>query len=260
MGLRKMKILMAHQKTSQRISPESVLDYAAFSQASRNSTPAEELENFEKFIAAGILIREGYDAYLNPILKTTDDDSTFEADACGVLGNRLLVALCSTGSLNDREWNAVSNVAKSANAQALILSPQEIDRDILEQKAPGAIAKEKVRIEMLGWFEDTLERTLQETLHTIELLVNETRMRMMAPLLRKSTVKKDLRARINPKLVYHNLSALAEAGLVAEPTEGTYELSPLGRTVLPEFIAFLERTRRALDDHRNEEVKSIGRR
>ena len=116
-----------------------------------------------------------------------------------------------------------------------------------------------MQVETLGWFEDTLEQTLQQTLRTIELLVNETRMRMLAPLLQKSALKREFRARINPKLVYHNLTALSEAGIVDEPVEGTYELSQLGKTVLPEFIAFLEKTRKTLDDYRHKEVKSIGR-
>ncbi len=125
---------------------------------------------------------------------------------------------------------------------------------------PRGLDMGKLQIETLGWFEDTLEQTLQQTLRTIELLVNETRMRMLAPLLQKSALTRDFRARINPKLVYHNLTALSEAGIVDEPVEGTFELSQLGKTVLPEFIAFLEKTRKTLDDYRNKEVKSIGRR
>jgi DNA-binding transcriptional ArsR family regulator len=142
----------------------------------------------------------------------------------------------------------------------LILSPEEISPDLIEEEVPGGLDMGKLQIETLGWFEDTLERTLQQTLRTIELMVNETRMRMLAPLLQKSALTRDFRARINPKLVYHNLTALLEAGIVDEPVEGTFELSQLGKTVLPEFIAFLEKTRKTLDDYRNKEVKSIGRR
>jgi DNA-binding transcriptional ArsR family regulator len=141
----------------------------------------------------------------------------------------------------------------------LILSPEEIAPDLIEEEAPGALIRGKVQVETLGWFDDTLDRTLQQTLRTIELLVNETRMRMLAPLLQRSALKREFRARINPKLVYYNLIALSEAGIVDEPVEGTYELSQLGKTVLPEFIAFLEKTRKTLDDYRNKEVKSIGR-
>ncbi len=141
----------------------------------------------------------------------------------------------------------------------MILSPEEIAPDLIEEEAPGALSRGKVQVETLGWFEDTLQQTLQQTLRTIELLVNETRMRMLAPLLQKSALKREFRARINPKLVYHNLTALSEAGIIDEPVEGTYELSQLGKTVLPEFIAFLEKTRKTRDDYRHKEVKSIGR-
>src|SRR5207302_9209578 len=81
-------------------------------------------------------------------------------------------------------------------------------------------------------------------------------MRMLAPLLQKSALKREFRARINPKLVYHNLTALSESGIVNEPVEGTLELSQLGKAVLPDFIAFLENTRKTLDDDRPDEVKS----
>src|SRR5207245_4885564 len=136
---------------------------------------------------------------------------------------------------------------------------EEIQPDLIEEHALGAVGTGKLQIETLGWFEDTLERTLQQTLRTIELLVNETRMRMLAPMLQKSALKRDFRARINPKLVYHNLTALSEAGIVDEPVEGTYELSQLGKTVLPEFITCLEKPRNTLDDYRHKELKSTRR-
>ena len=203
-------------------------------------------------------MREGYDTFLDPLLRSDDTGATFAADACGIKGVNLTVAFCPTGDLAQGEWDALRQVVKSKNGHALILTTHEIPSREIERELPDG--SNKIQIETLGWFEDALERNLQDTLRTIELMVNETRMRMMAPLLHKSALKRDLRARINPKLVYHNLSALSKAGLLDEPVEGTYELSQLGTTVLAEFIAFLERTRKTLDDHRNEEVKSIGRR
>jgi DNA-binding transcriptional ArsR family regulator len=172
----------------------------------------------------------------------------------------MIVAFCSASLPEDSVWNSVRLISQSQNARSLILSPEEISPDLIEEEVPGGLDMGKLQIETLGWFEDTLERTLQQTLRTIELMVNETRMRMLAPLLQKSALTRDFRARINPKLVYHNLTALLEAGIVDEPVEGTFELSQLGKTVLPEFIAFLEKTRKTLDDYRNKEVKSIGRR
>jgi DNA-binding transcriptional ArsR family regulator len=172
----------------------------------------------------------------------------------------MIVAFCSASLPEDSVWNSVRLISQSQNARSLILSPEEISLDLIEEEVPRGLDIGKLQIETLGWFEDTLEQTLQQTLRTIELMVNETRMRMLAPLLQKSSLKRDFRARINPKLVYHNLTALSEAGIVNEPVEGTFELSQLGKTVLPEFIAFLEKTRKTLDDYRNKEVKSIGRR
>ena len=194
------------------------------------------------------------------MLKGDDDHSTIEADVAGVKNGEMIVAFCSASLPEDSVWTSVRLISQSQNARSLILSPEEISPDLIEEEVPRGLDMGKLQIETLGWFEDTLERTLQQTLRTIELLVNETRMRMLAPLLQKSALTRDFRARINPKLVYHNLTALSEAGIVDEPVEGTFELSQLGKTVLPEFIAFLEKTRKTLDDYRNKEVKSIGRR
>jgi DNA-binding transcriptional ArsR family regulator len=206
-----------------------------------------------------MLLSKGFDTYLDPSLEGDDDRSTIEADICGVKKDEIVVVFCSASLPEESVWNSIRLISQSQNARSLILSPEEIAPELLEEEVPGALDMGKLQIETLGWFEDTLERTLQQTLRTIELLVNETRMRMLAPMLQKSALKRDFRARINPKLVYHNLTALSEAGIVDEPVEGTYELSQLGKTVLPEFIAFLEKTRKTLDDYRHKEVKSIGR-
>ncbi len=206
-----------------------------------------------------MLLSNGFDTYLNPVMRRDDDNSTIVADLCGIKKEEIIVAFCSASLPEETVWNSIRLISQSQNARSLILSPEEIAPDLIEEEAPGALNRGKVQVETLGWFDDTLEQTLQQTLRTIELLVNETRMRMLAPMLQKSALKREFRARINPKLVYHNLTALSEAGIVDEPVEGTYELSQLGKTVLPEFIAFLEKTRKTLDDYRHKEVKSIGR-
>jgi DNA-binding transcriptional ArsR family regulator len=131
-----------------------------------------------------------------------------------------------------------------------------LDQPALRESVRVALERGKATMEVLGWFDDTFEETFRETLGLIELLGNETRMRMLVPLLEKSGAKKDYRTRINPKLVYHNISALSDAGLVDENSEGTYELSQFGKTILAEFITFLEKTRKTLDESKIREVKS----
>jgi DNA-binding transcriptional ArsR family regulator len=258
--IRATKLTLYNENSTRRVEPGSALDYGTFSDTFGDPTSDKELEVFEKYIASRILLGKGFETYLDPVLKRDDDESTIQADVCGIKKDELVVAFCSAGLPEDSVWKNVRLISQSQNAQSLILSPEEIAPDLIEEEAPRALDMGKIQIETLGWFEDTLERTLQQTLRTIELLVNETRMRMLAPLLQKSALKRDFRARINPKLVYHNLTALSEAGIVDEPVEGTFELSQLGKTVLPEFIAFLEKTRKTLDDYRSKEVKSIGRR
>src|SRR5438094_137563 len=133
------------------------------------------------------------------------------------------------------------------------VSPQDIlDYKTFARKHQTPAGKNEVH----GWFGDTFQETFRETLGLIELLGNETRMRMLAPLLERSGAKRDYRTRINPKLVYHNISALSDAGLLDENIEGAYELSQFGRTILAEFITFLEKTRKTLDESRAREVKN----
>jgi hypothetical protein len=248
-----MNLELIRRPAPKRVSPQSVLDYETFARRFHAPQDIRGLKLFEKFLTASKLIREGYDTYLDPILKL-GDNTTLKADAGGIKEEEILVAFCTTNEPDEQQWNAVQQVSKSENARALIVSAHGVDSDTIEEKVPGAIDKGKIQVETLGWFEDTLEETLRQTLRTIELMVNETRMRMLAPLLQKSSLKKEFRARINPKLVYHNIAELSKAGILDEPSQGTYELSRMGETVLAEFLMFLERTRRTLDDQKHEEV------
>jgi DNA-binding transcriptional ArsR family regulator len=236
------------------------MDYRAFTDQFYRSAVVEGIGPFEKFIASRSLVQEGLDTYLDPLITADDGVTSFRADACGTDEDTLVAAFCAVGIPSDEQWHSIRQVNASDNGIALIISRSDVGPRLVEQQVPGALSKGKVRLETLRWFEDTFETALQETLRTIELLANETRMRMLAPLLQKSALKKDFRAKINPKLVYSNLTVLSQAGLVDEPVEGTYELSELGKTVMADFIAFLERTRKTLDVHKSEEVKLNGRR
>ena len=249
-----MNLDLVRHPAPRRVSPKSVLDYETFARRFHESQDIRGLKLFEKYITASKLIREGYDTYLDPSFKPSNNTPSFHADAGGLKDNEILVAFCPTAEPDREIWSSLKEVSESDNARALIISAHGVDDETIDEKIPGAIGKGKIRIESLGWFDDTLTETLRQTLRTIELMVNETRMRMLAPLLGKSALKKEFRARINPKLVYHNIAKLSKAGILDEPSQGTYELSRMGETVLAEFLMFLERTRRTLDDQKNGEV------
>ncbi|HVH16383.1 MAG TPA: hypothetical protein VNA15_11795 [Candidatus Angelobacter sp.] len=254
-----MNLELVRRPAPKRVSPQSVLDYETFTRRFHETQDIRGLKLFEKFITASKLIREGYDTYVDPFFKLGNSKPSFHADAGGLMDNQILVAFCPTREPDEELWNSLKEVSESENAKALIVSAHDVDAQTIDEQIPGAIGKGKIQVETLGWFDDTLEETLRQTLRTIELMVNETRMRMLAPLLGRSALKKEFRARINPKLVYHNIAELSKAGLLDEPSEGTYELSRMGETVLAEFLMFLERTRRTLDDRKNMEVKQYGR-
>lgn len=253
-----MNLELVRRPTPKRVSPQAVLDYDTFARLFPEARDVRGLKLFEKFVTASRLIREGYDTYLDPVFKPNNDSPNIKADLAALKDDVTIVAFCTTSEPDEKMWNTMKQVTGSKNATALIVSAHGLDDEMVDERIPGAISKGKIQIETLGWFDDNLEEALRQTLRTIELMVNETRMRMLAPLLGKSALKKEFRARINPKLVYHNIAELSKAGILDEPSQGTYELSRMGETVLAEFLMFLERTRRTLDDRKNVEVKSIG--
>jgi hypothetical protein len=241
---------------TQRVWPQDILDYKTF--ALRHQTPAgkNELKQFERFHAAGHLISQDMDTYLDAKLTPNDHSRTIIVDVCGVKNGTLTAVFCQTAGIDDPLAKSIETINKSQNASAVILLPRELDQSVLREPVRVALERGKATFEVLGWFGDTFEETFRETLGLIELLGNETRMRMLAPLLERSGAKRDYRTRINPKLVYHNISALSDAGLLDENVEGAYDLSEFGKTILAEFLTFLEKARKTLYESRTEEVKN----
>jgi len=251
-----MILQLTQSAETQRVSPQDILDYQTF--ARRHQTPAgkNELKQFERFHAATDLISQEMDTYLDAKLTPNDHSRTVIADVCGVKNETLTAVFCQTSGIDEPLVKSIETINKSQNTNAIILLPRELDQPTLEEPVRIALETGKATMEVLGWFGDTFQETFRETLGLIELLGNETRMRMLAPLLERSGAKRDYRTKINPKLVYHNISALSDAGLLDENIEGSYELSQFGKTVLAEFITFLEKTRKTLDESRTREVKN----
>ena len=235
---------------TQRVFPRDILDYKTFAHRHQRPTERNELRQFERFHAARHLISQEMDTYLDAKLTPDEPSRSMTVDVCGVKNGNLTAVFCQTAGLDEPLARSIETINKAQNASAVILLPRELDQPALKESMRAALEKGKVTMEVLGWFDDTFEETFRQALGLIELLGNETRMRMLAPLFEKSGAKRDYRTRINPKLVYHNIGALSDAGLLAESNEGTYELSQFGKTILAEFITFLEKTRKTLDESR----------
>lgn len=229
------------------VSAQDVSDYAVFSRHHRVSPNVSELQMFERFFAARSLANQGMSTLLDAVLSDPQDGSAIRVDVCGIQGENMTVFFCEEGSLRSSLAKSIEKVRSSENAKAVILVPSKSDLITGEHFSRSFSEGGKVMVEALGWFDDEIDTVLQQTLRLTGMLVNETRMRMLAPLFRKTSAKKDYRAKINPKLVYENLSILTSAGLIEEMSEGSYELSELGKSILAEFITFLEKARKTLE-------------
>ena len=93
-----------------------------------------------------------------------------------------------------------------------------------------------------------MEDTFQEAMEYINLLCNETRVRMLLPLLKETRRKGEYRARINPKLVYENIANLIEHNLLDEFSRNEYTLTPVGKQILGEYLAFIQRVKRTIKE------------
>lgn len=252
-----MMLKLFRSDKTRRVSAEELANYCTFAQRYQTNEPSEELETFERFYAARALLEQGLEVFLDPTIGETGATRTVSVDTCGVQEESLTIILCETSGTDPSLMRTLELVSASDNARAVILAPTLFDTSGIEDVMPDAFAKGKVSVEHLGWFDDHFDQALQETLRLIDLLGNETRMRMLAPLFRRTSDKREYRTTINPKLVYKNLEVLLEARLVNE-NEGGYELSGFGKTILAEFITFLEKARKTLASipTQREEVKS----
>jgi len=248
-----MMLKLFESDKTRRVSAEEVRDYQTFGERHQNLTTSQELQTFEKFYAARSLLEKGLEVFLDPEIGHEDGTERIQVDACGTNNGFLTIFLCETTSTNPSITNALKLVSEADNARVVILAPTSFDTRTIETIASKAFDNGTVSFEHLGWFDQQFDETLQETLRLVDLLGNETRMRMLALLFRRTSDKRDYRATINPKLVYKNLEVLLQARLLEEKESG-YELSELGKTVLAEFITFLEKTRKTLNTRR----KSLG--
>src|SRR6058998_3315118 len=204
-----MKMRLVGPLAARRVSPREALDYSAFSMNHSQPGETSELHVFEKFYGANSLVADGFETYTDTEVSDSANQPAIKADVVGRKGEALTLVFCEAGDSKRIEEEALTRIEKSENARAVILVPMGVDVD-LSNLGQERIKAGKVVVEPLGWFGDQLDQTLQETLRLVDLLGNET-------------------------------------GLVDEVEHGGYELSELGKSVMADFIAFLEMTRRTLD-------------
>jgi len=91
-----------------------------------------------------------------------------------------------------------------------------------------------------------LEEMFEEALELLDIFESSTRRKMLLSMYRGPCNKSYFRSLINPKLVYENLEILQERELIEELSDGTFDLTEIGKRLLREYLQFLQNLRRTI--------------
>ncbi len=232
-----------------------VVNYSAFRDDFHAREDESELHLLEKFYAARVLSREGdVDTFVEPILYDPEEHSRrINADLAGVYEDNLTAVFCETQPPADSLIRDLETVGEADNSKAVVVYPSKSVAAILDSRFREAVSTGKCVIEHLNWRDRGLERAFRNALELMDLLCNETRVKMLLPLLEKPQGKRHYREEINPKLIYENVPLLRTHKLIDELSDDLYDLTPLGKTILCEYLAFVERVRDLLKSEERQE-------
>jgi len=247
-----LRLALIQPSRTPRVLPVHVIDYKAFRDAFGSETGETELHMLEKFYAARSMIGSGLDDTLvSATLRTIPETNRrLKVDICGVDRDKLNLVFCETGPVDENLFRSLELVEDAENADAILLFPSRIDTSQIADRFPEAVESGKIDVQRLPWREHAVDRTFREALEIMDLLGNETRVRMLVPLLERPYGKRHYRTEINPKLVYENVTSLLTHRLIDELDDDTYGLTTVGRQIFCEYMAFIERVRRVLEENR----------
>jgi hypothetical protein len=224
----------------------------AFREAFSSETDENELHMLEKFHAARSMIQRGLqETFVSATLRTIPEtERDLDVDVCGIDRDNMNLVFCETGPVNENLLQSLELVENAENANATLLFPSRIDTSEIADRFPEAVGSGKIEIQRLHWCERAIDRTFREALEIMDLLGNETRVRMLVPLLERPHGKRHYRMEINPKLVYENVTSLLTHRLIDELEDDTYGFTQVGRQIFCEYMAFVERVRRVLEENK----------
>ncbi len=231
------------------------MNYTAFREDFRMQEDESELHLLEKFHAARVLSKNGdVDTFVEPVLYDSEKHShRFTSDLVGIEGAILTAVFCETKQPSESLLKDLGVVDEAENSKAVVVYPSKVNSNQISSYFPEAVDSGKFVIEHLNWRDRGLERAFREALELMDLLCNETRVKMLLPLLEHPQGKKNFREGINPKLIYENVPLLRAHKLIDELSDDLYDLTPIGKTILGEYLAFVEKVRDLLERADKEE-------
>jgi len=245
-----MRLELHPSSRKRRVLPMHVVNYAAFRQDFRTRPDENELHILEKFHAARFLSHEGdVDTFVDATLYDPEEQANrLTADLAGVEDGKLTAVFCEIEPPNQSLLKDLEMVDESENSKAVVVYPFKVDSKPLDAKFQEAMSTGRLLIEHLNWRDRALERAFKDALELMDLLCNETRVRMLLPLLERPQGKKHFREGINPKLIYENVPLLRTHKLIDELSDDLYDLTPMGKTILCEYLAFVEKVRHLMEE------------
>jgi hypothetical protein len=226
-----------------------VVNYTAFREDFHTQGDESELHLLEKFHAARILSQQGdVETFVDPILvDSVERSQKLTADLVGVEGGTVTAVFCETKPPDEALLKELQVVDDAENSKTVIVYPFKVGSESISSKFPRALESGRLVIERLNWRDKGLEKAFRQTLELMDLLCNETRVKMLLPLLEHPQGKRDFREEINPKLIYENVPLLRTHKLIDELSDDLYDLTPMGKTILGEYLAFVEKVRDLLE-------------
>ncbi len=244
-----MRLVLEPSSTQGRVMPSVALDYNLFRDRFGTEAPGGELFVVERFYGVHLAIGRGYgEVYVEGELRTVDGRGSpqrLRLDVVGQSNSRYLAILCETSAPSRALRDKLELLSEAENAETVLVFPSSVGLRSLFEDYPQPFERKRFTVERLWWLDSEPEETFGDLLQLVDLLANETRMRMLVPLLERPCGKRVYRREINPKLVYANISRFLQEGLVQEADTG-YSLTPLGGRVMGEYLIFLERMRKVL--------------
>ncbi len=222
-----------------------VLDYSAFRGDFRVQEDESELHLLEKFHAARSLSEKGdLDTFVEATLYDPASQlSRLTADLVGVHDEGFTAVFCETKPPSESLIKDLRLIDEAENSRAVVVYPLKVDSEAIDDEFPEAVETGRFVVEHLSWRERGMERAFREAMELMELLCNETRVKMLIPLLEHPQGKRHFREEINPKLIYANVPLLRSYKLINELSNDLYDLTPMGKAILCEYLAFVDKVR-----------------
>ncbi len=239
-----------HATAANEVQLQHLLDYRRF-RDELNERGDSELLVLEKFYAARLLIDRGCThVYVNPTYlpsPPTADRNGIPVDVGGLHDTGIILAFCETTPPTIALHKKLTPLAAKTGVRTLLLYPFTVDATaIYARLPPGSTAT--CSIEHVPWLDDDMASAFQDVMALINLLSNETRVKMLLPLLYQTRRKREYRQRINPKLVYENIATLLDHNVLHELSTDEYTLTPIGKQILGEYLTFIQRIKTMLEN------------